>query len=60
MSIKDRKILEKENRKESILAAAETVMTTYGIDGLSIDLIANERNWQNEPSIYILRVKKKF
>jgi TetR/AcrR family transcriptional regulator len=42
MSTKDRKILEKENRRESILAAAETVMTTYGIHGLSIDLIANE------------------
>lgn len=42
MSTKDRKILEKENRRESILSAAETVMTTHGIHGLSIDLIANE------------------
>ncbi len=42
MSTKDRKLIEKENRRESILAAAETVMTTHGIHGLSIDLIANE------------------
>ena len=36
------KLLEKENRRESILAAAENVMSTHGIHGLSIDLIANE------------------
>ncbi len=42
MSTKDRKLLEKENRRESILSAAETVMSTHGIHGLSIDLIANE------------------
>ena len=42
MSTKDRKLLEKENRRESILAAAESVMSTHGIHGLSIDLIANE------------------
>lgn len=42
MSTKDRKLIEKENRRESILVAAETIMTTHGIHGLSIDLIANE------------------
>lgn len=42
MSTKDRKLAEKENRRESILAAAETIMSKYGIHGLSIDLIANE------------------
>ena len=42
MSTKDRKILEKENRRESILSAAESVMSIHGIHGLSIDLIANE------------------
>ena len=42
MSTKDRKLIEKENRRESILSAAESVMTTYGIHGLNIDLIANE------------------
>ena len=42
MSTKDRKLLEKENRRESILAAAESVMSSHGIHGLSIDLIANE------------------
>lgn len=42
MSTKDRKLLEKENRRESILTAAESVMTIHGIHGLSIDLIANE------------------
>ena len=42
MSTKDRKLLEKENRRESILLAAETIMSTHGIHGLSIDLIANE------------------
>lgn len=42
MSTKDRKLLEKENRRESILSAAETVMSMHGIYGLSIDLIANE------------------
>ncbi|MEY4539662.1 MAG: hypothetical protein RLZZ306_1419 [Bacteroidota bacterium] len=42
MSTKDRKLLEKENRRESILAAAENIMSIHGIHGLSIDLIANE------------------
>ena len=42
MSTKDRKLLEKENRRESILSAAENIMSTHGIHGLSIDLIANE------------------
>lgn len=42
MSTKDRKLLEKENRRESILSAAEAIMSTNGIHGLSIDLIANE------------------
>jgi TetR/AcrR family transcriptional regulator len=42
MSTKDRKLIEKENRRDNILAAAENVMKTHGIHGLSIDLIANE------------------
>lgn len=42
MSTKDRKLIEKENRRESILVAAETIMTTHSIHGLSIDLIANQ------------------
>lgn len=42
MSTKDRKLLEKENRRESILAAAENVMTSHGVHGLNIDLIAQE------------------
>ncbi len=42
MSTKDRKLIEKENRRESILIAAETIMSKNSIHGLSIDLIANE------------------
>jgi TetR/AcrR family transcriptional regulator len=42
MSTKDRKLLEKENRRESILAAAETIMSMHGIHGLNVDLIAQE------------------
>ena len=42
MSTKERKILEKENRKEHILNAAMYVMEQHGIFGLSIDLIAKE------------------
>jgi TetR/AcrR family transcriptional regulator len=42
MGTKDRKILEKENRREKILIAAEIIMTTRGIHGLNIDLIAEE------------------
>jgi TetR/AcrR family transcriptional regulator len=42
MSTKDRKQIEKENRKELILKAAETIMLANGLHGLSIDLIANE------------------
>jgi TetR/AcrR family transcriptional regulator len=42
MSTKDRKLLEKENRRESILAAAETIMSSQGIHGLNVDLIAQE------------------
>ena len=42
MSTKDRKIKEKENRKELILGAAFSIMEKYGIYGLSLDLIAKE------------------
>lgn len=42
MSTKDRKVKEKENRKEVILNAAEKVMTELGLYGLSIEAIAEE------------------
>ncbi|MBC8033250.1 MAG: TetR/AcrR family transcriptional regulator [Chitinophagaceae bacterium] len=42
MSTKSRKQLEKENRRELILQAAETIMASNGLHGLSIDLIAAE------------------
>lgn len=42
MSTKDRKLLEKENRREAILRAAEKIMLSNGLYGLSIDLIAAE------------------
>ena len=42
MSTLNRKTLEKENRKQLILDAAEKVMQQHGLHGLSIDLIANE------------------
>ena len=42
MSTKDRKLIEKENRKESILAAAEAIMQANGVHGLNVDLIAQE------------------
>lgn len=42
MSTKDRKEREKENRRETILQAAEAVMMANGLHGLSIDLIAQE------------------
>ena len=42
MSTKDRKLIEKENRKESILSAAETIMQANGVHGLNVDLIAQE------------------
>lgn len=40
MSTKERKIKEKENRKQQILIASEAVMVENGLHGLSIDLIA--------------------
>lgn len=42
MSTKDRKVKEKENRKEVILSAAEKVMKAQGLYGLSIEAIAEE------------------
>jgi len=42
VSTKERKEIEKENRRNLILDAAETVMQSNGLHGLSIDLIANE------------------
>jgi AcrR family transcriptional regulator len=40
MSTQERKIKEKENRKQQILNAAEAIMEENGLNGLSIDLIA--------------------
>jgi len=40
----ERKNIEKENRRQVILDAAVTVMQSYGLHGLSIDLIAQETN----------------
>ncbi len=42
MSTKDRKLKEKENRKDLILKAAENVMTQHGLYGLSIEAIAED------------------
>lgn len=42
MSTKERKLKEKENRKEVILRAAEDVMTVHGLYGLSIEAIAEQ------------------
>ncbi len=42
MSTKERKLKEKENRKEYILSAAFSIMERQGIFGLSLDLIAKE------------------
>ena len=42
MSTKERKLKEKENRKEFILSAAFSIMEKYGIYGLNLDLIAKE------------------
>lgn len=42
MSTKDRKVREKENRKEVILNASEKVMRENGLYGLSIEAIAEE------------------
>ena len=42
MSTKDRREREKENRRQVILDAAETIMQVNGIHGLNIDLIAQE------------------
>ena len=42
MSTKERKLKEKENRKDLILKAAENVMTQHGLYGLSIEAIAEE------------------
>lgn len=40
MSTQERKLKEKENRKQQILDAAEAIMVENGLHGLSIDLIA--------------------
>ena len=42
MSTKERKLREKENRKDLILQAAEKVMRENGLYGLSIEAIADE------------------
>jgi len=42
MSTKERKLKEKENRKDLILTAAENVMAENGLYGLSIESIAEE------------------
>ncbi len=42
MSTKERKEIEKENRRHLILDGAVKVMQLHGLHGLSIDLIANE------------------
>lgn len=42
MSTKDRRIKEKENRKEDILKAAEGIMTRLGLHSLSMEAIAEE------------------
>jgi TetR/AcrR family transcriptional regulator len=53
MSTKDRKLKEKENRKEVILKAAETVMIEHGLYGLSIEAIAEETQLA-KGTIYVL------
>lgn len=40
MSTQERKLKEKQNRKQQILDAAEAIMVESGLHGLSIDLIA--------------------
>ena len=40
MSTQERKLKEKQNRKQQILDAAEAIMVENGLHGLSIDLIA--------------------
>ncbi len=42
MSTLDRKIIEKQNRREFILKVAENIMSVQGLHGLSVDLIASE------------------
>jgi TetR/AcrR family transcriptional regulator len=42
MSTKERKLAEKENRKEEILTAALKIMGQFGVHGLNIDLVAKE------------------
>ena len=42
MNTQIRREREKENRRESILSAAETIMSAQGIHGLNVDLIAHE------------------
>ncbi len=42
MGTQTRKQLEKENRREVILKAAEKIMLEKGLHGLNLDLIANE------------------
>lgn len=42
MSTQERKRVEKENRRNVILSAAESIMVAHGLHGLNIDLIAQE------------------
>jgi len=44
MSTQERKKIEKENRRNIILAAAESIMVKNGLHGLNLDLIAQETN----------------
>jgi len=44
MSTQERKKIEKENRRNVILAAAESIMVKNGLHGLNLDLIAQETN----------------
>jgi TetR/AcrR family transcriptional regulator len=42
MSTLDRKLIEKQNRREVILKSAENIMSVHGLHGLNVDLIATE------------------
>ena len=42
MSTKERKLAEKENRREEILAASLKLMGQHGVYGLSVDMVAKE------------------
>ena len=44
MSTQERKKIEKENRRNVILASAESIMAKNGLHGLNLDLIAQETN----------------